>query len=120
MAQALRCVIHRRLDEPDLSSASLAMEVGMSRAALYRMMAGCGGVAGFLRRVRLEEAFRLMMTDRQRRISDIAQDVGYSNFGHFSTSFRAAFGIRPREVRRIVPQHLEAASRVARWLEIAV
>ena len=117
--ESLRCAIHRRLDDPDLSSAGLAKELGMSRATLYRMMAGSGGVAAFVRRVRLEEAFRLIMTDRGKSISDIAQDVGFTNFGHFSTSFRAAFDMRPRDARGIAPQHLEAASRVKRWLELA-
>ncbi|WP_432215246.1 helix-turn-helix domain-containing protein [Sphingomicrobium maritimum] len=82
---------------------------------LYRAFAGAGGLASFVRRRRLEEAHRLLMSHPARRISDIALEVGFWNFSHFSSAFKAAYGLKPSEVERGRIQALDAAVRMRRW-----
>lgn len=46
------------------------------------------------------ELARRMLTETDRRISDIAYDVGYSDPSHFARAFRRLAGVAPSEYRR--------------------
>jgi len=49
--------------------------------------------------MRLREAARLMRV-AQRDLADIAYEVGFSSQSHFSTAWKQAFGVRPRDYAR--------------------
>ena len=61
---------------------------------------GCS-VYEYLTKFRLSKAKELLVSNRGRRIQDIAQDVGYTDASHFVVMFRKITGMAPSEFRRI-------------------
>ena len=54
----VRRYIDRKLASPDLSANSIAAEFGLSRASLYRLFEPAGGIAKYIRKVRLSRAYQ--------------------------------------------------------------
>jgi len=100
----VRAYIDRRLDEPDLFPANIAAAHHISLRYLHFIFNERGlTVGGWIRMRRLDQC-RAALTDRRRdrSITEIALNWGFSDAAHFSRSFRAAFGTSPREYRRRV------------------
>ena len=74
---------------------------GMSRSNYIRTFEATMGTSPikYLIDVRLEEASRLLRST-DRRITEIAYDVGFSDSNYFSRRFRKAHGQSPREYRK--------------------
>lgn len=91
--------IKRSLGNEDLTPAGLSRRFACSRARLYRMFAPLGGVAAFIREARLVRCFEELSSCNgpRRRIIDVALAAGFSSQSHFCRSFRAAYGIGPRD-----------------------
>jgi AraC-like DNA-binding protein len=94
--------IAANFQDPELSLEVVARCQGISPRYLQHLMTSSG--ASFTERVnelRLQRAFALLIEPHgcERRISDIALDVGFSDISHFNRVFRARFGISPRGVR---------------------
>ena len=89
-----------RLQE-ELSLESIANELSMSAfhfAHLFKRTTGLSPYR-YVIELRLERAKHLLeSTDLP--ISEIAQQVGYCNNGHFAVAFRRATGVTPRDFRR--------------------
>lgn len=51
----------------------------------------------FLTRVRMEEAAKLIKTNSKIKIYDVAENVGYVNVKHFSSTFKNYFNVTPGE-----------------------
>ena len=77
----------------------LASELGFSVRQLQRKMTATLGrkPGDYLRGFRLERA-RKMLESKTGGVSDIAYAVGFKNPGHFSITFRKAFGMTPTEL----------------------
>ncbi len=92
--------IDRRLFDPAMTPEALALELGVSRATLYRAFDATGGVRACIQARRLDRAARALRTRRGRApsISDIAHAHGFSSDAHFSRAFRARFGHAPSAV----------------------
>lgn len=90
--------INKNMSNPDYNVDILASDVGISRAQLHRKMKEITGVATgkFLRNLRMEQAARLLREGKI-NISQVADCVGYNDQTHFSTAFKAHFGITPKE-----------------------
>lgn len=90
--------------DPDLSPGGVAETLGVSRSTLYKAFEAVGGVADFIRQVRLEAA-RAALEDSSdlRRIGDIAFAYGFSSEAQFSRAIRGAFGVTAGEIRRASP-----------------
>ena len=56
-------------------------------------------VLKFVKRLRMERAFRRILMDRSVNIEDISMELGYSSCTNFSRDFRIFFGMSPSEVR---------------------
>lgn len=87
--------------EQPLDRASMARFVGLSPRHLDRLFAEHLGV-GFretCRRARLGHARRLLQQSPL-SIAEIAFATGFSSAAHFSTAFKAMFGVRPSEMRK--------------------
>lgn len=120
----VRDIIEARLSE-GLTPARIAAEAGLSRAALYRLFEGSGGVAQVIWRRRLARA-RQALTDRgdNRSIAEIATAWGFSSEAHFSRAFRRQYGHTPTAARqgafplaRTTPELApNGASRFAAWV----
>lgn len=101
--ERVRKAIHRHLGSARLTPARLAATAGISRSALYRMFAGEGGVACYIRDVRLSLAHAALRDPHQagRGIAEIAEAHGFPDPSAFSRAFRQAFDATPGEVRGI-------------------
>jgi len=100
----VRTYIDKRLDEPDLSPATIAADHHISVRYLHFIFNERGlTVGGWIRTRRLDQC-RAALTDRRpdRSITEIALNWGFSDAAHFSRSFRASFGTTPTEYRRRV------------------
>jgi transcriptional regulator GlxA family with amidase domain len=53
-----------------------------------------------LQHVRIAHAQRLLLASPQRRITDVALSVGFSDFSHFQKCFRLIVGQTPGDLRR--------------------
>ena len=97
--------IERRIGDPRLSPRAVAAAHGISVRALYKLFEGQHRtVAGWIRHRRLERC-RHDLTDTgltSHPIQRIAGRWGFTDAAHFSRIFRNAYGVSPREYRRLV------------------
>ncbi len=101
--QAERFVAQNLLD-PKLSANSVAGHLAISPRQLARDLAGGPSAATMIQEARLQYAYRLLRdpTHAGLRISRIAELCGFSSQPQFSRSFKAHFGVTPRQVRAIM------------------
>lgn len=96
----VREAICRHLGDEAYTVAQLASDVAQSRSQLHRRLRRLvnESPSQTIKRIRLEEAGRrLRQVDA--RIADIAYGVGFKSVSHFSTSFKAQFGVSPSVYR---------------------
>jgi signal transduction histidine kinase/DNA-binding response OmpR family regulator len=93
-------VADRHLPDEHFSIEELSREVGLSRSQLHRKLVALTGYSArdFLRRLRLERAHDLLLTDSG-TVSEIAYQVGFSDPSHFARCFRRHYGIAPGAAR---------------------
>jgi YesN/AraC family two-component response regulator len=91
-------VINEHLSEEEFSIEDIAMEIGMSRAQIYRKIKALTGKSPslYLRSVRLSKA-KEMIRERKGTISEISYRVGFSSPAYFSRCYREEFGHPPSE-----------------------
>jgi AraC-like DNA-binding protein len=87
--------------DPSLSGSSLAEKLGISHRYLQRLLETTGKTfTEHVNELRLDRAFSLLVTmDANKRVSDIALDVGYSDLTTFYTHFKSRFGDTPKLAR---------------------
>jgi AraC-like DNA-binding protein len=105
-------IVDRRLARPDLTPASIAAMLGISRSTLYALFEPEGGIESHIFARRLDRAFDAIVSDsiRAAGIGEIAFASGFKSEAHFSRAFLARFGVRPSEVRRLVTARAVRAS----------
>ena len=86
----------------DIRLEDMAREAGMSTWHFLRVFAKVLGVTPhqYLLRSRLRHAARLL-ADKERSVTDIAYDVGFSDLSNFVRTFRRAAGVSPRGFRKL-------------------
>ena len=85
-----RKFILERLGDPTLTVIQIANALGASTRTLNRAFAAEGTTAvSFLWQQRFELAHRLLVEGNQRHVSDVALTCGFSDFSHFSRTFKA-------------------------------
>nr|WP_269812802.1 helix-turn-helix domain-containing protein [Pontibaca salina] len=92
--------IRLNLADPELGPDMLAHRFRMSRTHLYRIFASQGGIASLIRQERLRHAFRELQRNRNRTITMIAYDYGFSSSHQFLRAFRAQYGMTPSDARQ--------------------
>jgi AraC-like DNA-binding protein len=106
--ERVRHTVHRYLRSPALGPRLLCRHLSMSRSKLYRLMDSEGGVARYIQRQRLNEAYALLSDPSvDRSITAIADELCFYDTSDFSRSFRREFDTRPSDVRtlsRIAPK----------------
>ncbi|CAN7704402.1 helix-turn-helix domain-containing protein [Pararhizobium sp. LjRoot238] len=104
LGRRLRRHIEENLHRSDLTPSRLARDLGVSRSQLYRQFETGGGVETYIRRRRLRRCLLALCDPRHadRRIGDIAYEMGFADEAHFSRLFRRAFGLSPRAARTAV------------------
>lgn len=75
----------------------IAAHAGLSPFHFHRLFrAGTGEtLAGFVNRLRLERALRLLAHDRRAKITDVALACGFATPSHFSRAFKQRYGQAP-------------------------
>ncbi|MGW8762844.1 AraC-like ligand-binding domain-containing protein [Streptomyces sp. NPDC055815] len=104
----VRDFINRNLGDPDLSPERIARAHRISVRYLHRLFEGEGTTVGqLIRQRRLEECGRELARRGRTAptVSAVAQRWGFVNPAHFSRSFRAAYGVSPREWRDLRTAH---------------
>ena len=94
--------IERHLCDTDLSPAEIARTFHMSTRNLHKIfVASQITVGNYIRKRRLERA-REILSDRQfldLSIADTALMVGFKNLAHFSSAFKAMYGLPPLQFK---------------------
>jgi AraC-like DNA-binding protein len=90
--------INNHLDEVELDVEHLARFMNMSRPTLYRKIKAVSDLSPkeLINIARLKKAAS-MFAERNYRINEIAERVGFSSPVHFSRNFQKQFGITPSE-----------------------
>lgn len=98
---AIKRYINENLADPGLTVDHISRVFHLSRATLARMFEPLGGLAGYIRELRMLRCFADITSPghSHRSISDLAYAWGFSNEAAFSRAFRQAFDMAPREAR---------------------
>ena len=89
------------LDDPELGPEELAAAGAMSVRSLNRLFSALGATPmRWVWSERLEASRVALMQGEVRSVTDAAFAHGFSDLGHFSRSFKRAFGMSPRTVLR--------------------
>ena len=100
VVERTRLVVQRNMASPDFGPPQLARLLAMSRSKLYRLLDGDGGVAHFINRERLAQAWRdLTAPGEAVSVHAIANQVGFRDHSTFSRAFRREYGCSPTEAR---------------------
>ncbi|MFJ6325178.1 MULTISPECIES: helix-turn-helix transcriptional regulator [unclassified Rhizobium] len=85
--------------ETDLTPDRICRDVGVSRAKLYQLFEGNGGVMRQIQRKRLHRAYQLLADPKRPRphIAELAWRHGFSNEKYFYRLFKTEFGHTPGE-----------------------
>jgi acetamidase/formamidase/AraC-like DNA-binding protein len=108
--------IERRLDDPDLTPAKIALSEGISERYLQKLFEGTGSsFTHYLRERRLQRTWADLSnpTEAHHSISEIAFRVGFNDSAHFSRAFRHRFGVSPREFRQHEAERVTASASAA-------
>ena len=94
-------IIESRLSDELFDTNHLCRAIAMSRTQLHRKLKALTGqsTASYIRTIRLKKAKSLLETT-DLPIGDIASEIGYKDFSHFSRSFLKEFGVQPSETRK--------------------
>jgi len=98
-----RCYIEEHLGDPQLSTAEVAVAVGISKRHLTRIFAEAGEPPSLYILGRRLEVARDILSDPARRttpVGKIAADVGFATQSYFTRAFKARFGTVPLQFRK--------------------
>ena len=89
-------ILRAQFENPP-SLPELARQVGLNQRKLKQGFRACFGTTafGYLHDYRMEQA-RLLLTETQMGVTQVAHSVGYASLPSFSAAFRKKFGICPR------------------------
>jgi AraC-like DNA-binding protein len=86
---------------PDIDVESVATEVGVTRGKINDVLKNEFGFtfSGYLNKLRLTEAARLLSEKESATVAEIAYSVGYSNVSYFNKLFKEEYGSTPKAFR---------------------
>lgn len=95
--------IRSNLASRNLSAEDIALKMGISRTALYQLFDKLGGVAFYVRELRLRKCLSEITTLRHAtsQIAEVAYRWGFDDPSVFSRAFRQRFGCAPNEARAL-------------------
>lgn len=117
LAGVIKHFIELHLASPDLSTALLLREFGVSRATLFRIFAPYGGVRNYISNRRMARAiFQIAQAPSTRgQISRASSDWGFSSDSNFNRAVHRQFGAPPsalfwQPLKKLSQRHLSANS----------
>lgn len=92
--------MEKHMSNTNLKIEDLDDEVGLSRVQLYRKVKALTGMTPveILRETRLKRAMQLLKTT-DKKVSEIANEVGFATPGYFSSCFKKQYDKYPTDVR---------------------
>ena len=93
-------IVFENLGKSEFSVDDLCVNIGMSKATLYRKLKALTGQSTneFIQTTRLKYAARILsQTDKS--VSEVAYEVGFSDPYYFSRAFKKLFGVSPKQWR---------------------
>ena len=98
--ERIRRTVRMYLRSPELGPRMLCQHLSISRSNLYRSMDAEGGVARYIQRQRLLDAYSLLCDPSvDRPIAAIGEELCFADTSGFSRAFRREFSASPGEVR---------------------
>ncbi|AZO22776.1 MULTISPECIES: AraC family transcriptional regulator [unclassified Mesorhizobium] len=109
MNQAL-AYIRENLTQP-FNEGDLAVIAGQTPSAFSRSFRKHTGMSllQYIKRLRINLACQILMSDEEAQISDICFEVGFNNLSNFNRQFLAEKGMPPSQFRRLVADNFAAA-----------
>ena len=94
-------LVQENLNNNKLDVSFLTREMGMSRSVLYeRVKSQTGmGINEYIQKCRLQKA-KKDLTETDRSIAQISEDLGFSTPKYFSVLFKSTYGITPKDFRK--------------------
>ena len=92
-------VVMQHLADGDYNRESFAKDMAMGESTLYNKVKATTGqtVIAFITSIRLKEAQRIIQSNPNILISDVATQVGFNTPKYFSKCFKKEFGVFPKE-----------------------
>jgi AraC-like DNA-binding protein len=92
--------INEHLDSEDFGVDDFGSGLNLSKSQLYRKFSALTEqpIGKYVKSYRLHKA-KEMMESKGKNVSEAAQDTGFKNLSHFSTSFKEEFGYPPSELQ---------------------
>ena len=92
-------VVMQHLADGDYNRESFAKDMVMSESTLYNKVKATTGqtVIAFITSIRLKEAQRIIQSNPNILISEVATQVGFNTPKYFSKCFKKEFGVFPKE-----------------------
>ncbi|MFG5382621.1 helix-turn-helix domain-containing protein [Yoonia sp. R2-816] len=90
--------IRKNLARPELNVDFICKSLGTSRRTLYSVFEEHGGVAKYIKTVRLQACYKALSDAADLRfVSTIAYQYGFTNMSLFSRQFKDQYGFSPKE-----------------------
>jgi len=101
--------IRENLTQP-FDEADLAAIAGQSTGAFSRAFRRHTGMSlvQYVKRLRINLACQILMSDEQASITDICFEVGFNNLSNFNRQFLAEKGMPPSRFRRLLADNIDA------------
>ncbi len=89
------------LEDPTLSVESISQNVHMSSRTLSRLFSKENtSVMRWAWQQRIKSCHKMLMTNNNLTVSEVAHKHGFSNMSHFSKMFKEAYGVTPSQLRQ--------------------
>ncbi len=105
LMQKIMSIIKENIHNSALNVEMLADGVGISRVHMHRKLKALTNQSAreFIKGIRMKQAAYILV-NKKLNITEVAYAVGYENLSHFSSTFKAHFGVSPKEYIKSNPQ----------------
>ena len=96
----LKTILYQNIANPNFGISDFCEHLNISRSQLHRIITEHTGLSTshYIRQLRLERAKELL-ANTDLLVYEVATEVGFKNMAYFSTSFLAAFGYSPKDMK---------------------
>lgn len=94
-------IVETNFNDESFGCPELCEALGMSRSHVHRKLKAEMNLStsDFIKQIRLEKA-KVLLTNTNQSVSQIAYKVGYSDANYFSRSFSKIYGVPPSQYRQ--------------------